>query len=76
MGENMKNSVNGSALKPSGILNGDVTKSKKFSRVYDWINSNVIDQHGILKDKELLFMSSLSIVWFFAFFYFVLFVFT
>ena len=76
MGVIMKNSVNGSALKSSGILERDASKSKKFSQVYDWIISNAAEQSSILKDKELILMSSLSIVWFFAFFYFVLFVFT
>jgi len=76
MGENMKNSVNGSALKSSSILERNASKSKKFSQVYDWITSSAADQDGILKDKVLILMSSLSILWFFAFFYCVLFVFT
>jgi len=76
MGENMKNSVNGSALKPSGILDGDTLESKKYRRVYDWIITDVVDRHSILKDKALILMVTASIAWFFAFFYFVLFIFT
>ncbi len=72
----MKKSLNGTALEPSIIIDRETTKSKKFDSVFDWIKSNVIEKHNILKDKELLLMSSISIIWFLAFFYFLLFVFT
>jgi hypothetical protein len=72
----MKNSTNGTVLKPSDIISGDVTKSKKSDGVYDRSKSNIIEKYNILNDKELLFMSSISFVWFIAFFYSVLYVFT
>jgi hypothetical protein len=72
----MKKSTNGTVLEPSEIIDGDVTQSKKFKRVYNRIKSNVIEKHNILKEKELFIMSLISFIWFFAFFYFVLFVFT
>jgi hypothetical protein len=72
----MKNSTNGTVLKPSDIISGNVTKSKKYDGVYDRSKSNIIEKYNILNDKELLFMSSISFVWFIAFFYSVLYVFT
>jgi hypothetical protein len=72
----MKNSTNGTVLEPSDIISGDVTKSKKYDGVYDRSKSNIIEKYNILNDKELLFLSSISFVWFIAFFYSVLYVFT
>ena len=72
----MKNSMNGTVLEPSGIIAGDVVKSRKYERVHTSSKTNIIEKHNILKEKELLFMLSMSIIWFFAFFYFVLYVFT
>jgi len=71
----MKKSNNVTVLEPSGIA-GDVTKSKKYERVLDLNKSNMHEKYNILKEKELLFMLSMSFIWFIAFFYFVLYVFT
>ena len=72
----MKNSMNGTVLNPSGIIEGDVAQSRKYERVQTRSKTNILEKHNILKEKELLFMLSMSIIWFFAFFYFVLYVFT
>jgi hypothetical protein len=72
----MEKSTNGTVIKPSEIIVGDVAKSKKYDRVYNRIKSEIIAKYNILWEKELLFMSSIIFIWFFAFFYFVLFVFT
>ncbi len=72
----MKNSMNGTVLEPSGIIAGNVDKSRKYERVHTLSKTNIIGKHNILKEKELLFMLSMSFIWFFAFFYFVLYVFT
>ena len=72
----MKNSMNGTVLEPPGIIEGDVAKSRKYERVHTRSKTNIIEKHNILREKELLFMLSMSIIWFFAFFYFVLYVFT
>jgi hypothetical protein len=72
----MKNSLNGSTLKPSGIIDGEATKTQKFQKVFDQFKSIAIARHKIFKEKELLIMSSISLIWFVTFFYFVLFVFT
>ncbi len=72
----MKNSMNGTVLEPSGIISGDVVKSRKYERVHTSSKTDIIEKHNILKEKELLFMLSMSFIWFFAFFYFVLYVFT
>lgn len=71
----MKKSNNVTVLEPSDIA-GDVTKSKKYERVHDLSKSNILEKYNIFKEKELLFMLSMSFIWFFAFFYFVLYVFT
>ena len=72
----MKKSTRGTVLKPSKIIGGDVSNSKKYDAESDRGKSNIFEKHKILKDKELLFMSSVSIVWFIAFYYFILYVFT
>ena len=72
----MKNSLNGSTLKPSGIIDGEATKTQKFQKVFDQLKSIAIVRRNILKEKELVIMSTISLIWFLAFFYFVLFVFT
>ena len=72
----MKKSINGTVLEPFGILAGDAAKSKKYERVHSLSKTNILDKYNILKEKELLFMLSMSAIWFFAFFYFVLYVFT
>lgn len=72
----MKKSSNGTVLDPTGIIEKDITKSKTYDRLFDQRKSNVIEKHNILKEKELLIMSSISVIWFITFFYFLLFVFT
>jgi len=71
----MKKSMNGTVLKPSEIIEGDVTKSKKYKRAYDLFKSNIIEKHSILKEKELLIMAMISFMWLFALLYFIIFVF-
>ena len=72
----MKKSTNGTVLEPPGIIERDVTKSKTYKRIPDRSKSNIIEKQNILRDKELIIMTSISIVWFVTFFYFLLFVFT
>lgn len=72
----MKKSINGTVLEPFDIIAGDVVKSKKYERVHDSSKSNILEKYNILKEKELLFMLSMGFIWFLAFFYFVLYVFT
>ena len=72
----MKNPMNGIVLEPSAIIDGDVAKSKKYERVHTRSKTNILEKHKILKEKGLLFMFSMSSIWFFAFIYFILYVFT
>ena len=72
----MKKSMNGTVLEPFGNIARDVAKSKKYEKVNDRSKSSIIEKHNILKEKELLFLLSMSFIWFIAFFYFVLYVFT
>ena len=72
----MKKSTNGTVLPSPGIIEKDFTKSRTYERAFEERESNVIGKLEILKDRELLFMSSISFIWFIAFFYSVLFVFT
>lgn len=72
----MKKSTNGTVLDPHAIIDKDITKSKTYDRLFDQRKTNVIEKHNIFKEKELLIMSSISLIWFFTFLYFLLFVFT
>ena len=72
----MKKSTNGSVLDPPAIIEKDITKSKTYDKLFDQRKTNVIEKHNILQEKELLIMSSISLVWFFTFLYFLLYVFT
>lgn len=72
----MKKSMNGTVLEPFGTIAGDVAKYEKYERVHDRSKSNIIEKHNIFKEKALIFMLSMGFIWFFAFFYFVLYVFT
>ncbi len=72
----MKKSINGTVLEPFGILVGDAAKSEKYEKVHTRSKRNILEKYNILKEKELFFMLSMSFIWFFAFFYFVIYVFT
>ena len=72
----MKKSANGTVLEPPSIIEKDITKSNTYDRLFDQKKTNVIEKHNILQEKELLIMSTISLIWFFAFLYFLLFVFT
>jgi len=72
----MIKNLNRTIAEPFGIPSKTGEQDKSYNKLSDINWESVKEKIKALFSKELLFMLSMSCIWFFVFFYFVLYVFT